>query len=279
MVQRSLKMLNRDSLVETAYEKIKEEARHQKIRSVAVQYFCSTYSEDDSQLDLSFAQVVTTSSGVAYFDELREFGTGREFVGNSIDSCWDALPAALKVAVVDSLLSEENADCSKPNTLRGDCYERGVARAELIANTIRDHVPQNSKVVLVGAVSSILAALIRVGHVQVESVLDLSPHQVGKRVSGMLVECGSSTSYGSRTLERVASADLVLATGMTLVNDTLKDIAQTAGKNGTRLFVYAQSAPNLLKCCVGKGIDCLFAEKFPFYLIPETESVVEVVMK
>ena len=89
------------------------------------------------------------------------------------------------------------------------------------------------KVGLVGIQPSILDGLISEFGAQNVRVTDLDPRNIGKVKGGVLVWDGRR-----ETGRLIAESDLILATGSTLVNDTLGDIISRAKEMGKPLVIF-----------------------------------------
>ncbi len=216
---------------------------------------------------LRYMLAQTIGQGCSYYDpSMEEPGLSETFLGRNILEIATE-NRCLKVAMLDAAFcSMHRGTPSKQHVLDGNNVDKADQRAEIICEEILSWLKRqnrkkgrNLKIANVGVVGNILSILN--SHKDVElTASDYYAGIVGKSVHGTYVE------HGGKTPELIAEADLALVTGMTLANDTLDDILDTALESKTALAIFAETGAHFAQEYCRMGVEIVFSEPFPFYL-------------
>lgn len=179
----------------------------------------------------------------------------QEIVGRGVDELLSHPERAVRVAALDAYLAFLTPHARHPGarTVRlpaGDSLEKSRARAESVAELVR--VPAGGRVAVIGVVNSLLSALRERG--------------IG------YVACdfkGGRTEWDEPVLtdhrEAIGQARAVLASGMVLGNGTFDEISRLCHERGLPLVMFAQTGGAVLRELLGRGVEALSAEPYPFF--------------
>lgn len=177
--------------------------------------------------------------------------------------CADVGHDALSFAILDSAFGVYDIIPTCAYRLQGTSANRAHRRSAVIIDELNRLLPRRSRILLVGAVRSLIVALRDVGFALTACDLDASLQ--GRDVGGVIVKRGGPEV----TLRAMADADALVVAGMTLANGTIGDIALTARAQKQPVVMYCQSgasmAPHLIK---DLAIAAVISEPFPNYLFP-----------
>lgn len=190
-------------------------------------------------------------------------GRGTAGVGDVLDACAGAGVAellahperAVRVAALDAYLSHIRPHSDGPaeavEVAAGSSVQKSLVRASLVADLVA--AGPGERVLVVGVVNSLLAQLRARG--------------VSYRACDLL---GGHTEWGEpvhtdavAAMDDGAGVDAVLASGMTLGNDTWDALAAAA--DGRPVTVFAQTASAVFPHFLGAGLHALSAEPYPFF--------------
>ncbi|MBB5923421.1 hypothetical protein FHR81_004492 [Actinoalloteichus hoggarensis] len=161
---------------------------------------------------------------------------------------------AVRVAALDAYLSAVRPHRTAPEAEvvalpAGTPEQRAAARDAAVAGLL--DVEPEGRVALIGVVNPLIAAIRERGGVPLPCDLNLR-----------------TTAWGDPVAESMATvlaeADAVVATGMTLSNDTFDPLLATCRARGLPLIVYAQTGSAVVREFLGAGVTALSAEPFPF---------------
>ncbi|WBB80701.1 DUF364 domain-containing protein [Micromonospora sp. WMMD882] len=173
-------------------------------------------------------------------------------------------PPALRLAALDAYLAEtrphREAVGAEPVTLpAGPPEVRARARDAAVAGLL--DVAAGTKVALIGVVNPLVAAIRDRGGVCLPCDFNLRVTQWGEPVSASMTEV-------------LATADAVVATGMTLGNGSFDQILRHCRDHRLPLVVYAQTGSAVARAFLGSGVTALCAEPFPFSQFSADPTVV-----
>lgn len=174
--------------------------------------------------------------------------------GRPLAALLTAGPPALRIAALDAYLAEwcphPEAAGAEPVTLpAGPPEVRARARDAAVAGLL--DVGPGARVALIGVVNPLVAAIRARDAVCLPCDLNLRTTQWGEPVSASMTEV-------------LATADAVVATGMTLGNGSFDRILRHCRDRSVPLVVYAQTGSAVARAFLGAGVTALSAEPFPF---------------
>lgn len=160
---------------------------------------------------------------------------------------------AVRIAALDAYFGAQlphRSSSAEPLLLpAGTPLQRAEVRDAAIAGLLQ--ITPGQRVGLIGVVNPLVAAITRQGGICLPCDFNLEHTADGTPVQ--------------RDMEPVlASADLVIATGMTLANGSFDRILQALRARGVPLIVYAQTGSAIVPRFLGHGVAAVSAEPFPF---------------
>lgn len=178
----------------------------------------------------------------------------RHASGERLDVLLRDGPRALRIAALDAHLAasrpHRDADDAERITLpAGTPEQRAHARDAAIAGLL--DIQEGMKVALIGVVNPLVAAIREAGGECLPCDLTLRTTQWADPVTDSATEV-------------IDAADAVIATGMTLSNDTFDPILAQCRERDVDLVVYAQSGSAVARQFLGSGVTAVSAETFPF---------------
>lgn len=177
---------------------------------------------------------------------------------------WACLDAGL------SLHMPPPANCIR---LTGPPTSKAHSRAALIVDELSLLARPHSRVLLVGAVGSLISEMRRRGFDVI--ACDLDGTLQGTEVAGCLIPRGGADV----TLGLLPDASAVIATGMTIVNGTADRLISRTRALGIPLLIYAQSCVSIAARLAVRGIiSAAVTEPWPNYFFPG-ESALQVFRK
>ena len=208
----------------------------------------------------TFLIALTTGQGCCYCST-HDVELDKDIMGTDARQCRH-LARSSQIAILDSIYSTFPSHPHATHNLDGLPSDKAGKRAAIVADeTIYqlEQMPGNrNTVVQVGVVGNVVKELHQRGLNVLAS--DFDPRLVGQDINGVEVQ------HGSRTLELVEQADIVVATGMTLGTQTLEDIMKAAHASGTKVLLFAETGANFGQFYCRNGIDAVVSEYFPFYI-------------
>ncbi|HEX8614103.1 MAG TPA: ATP-grasp domain-containing protein [Telluria sp.] len=126
---------------------------------------------------------------------------------------------------------------------------RAVARDNAIAALVS--IKPGQRVGLIGVVNPLVEAITQNGGICLPCDFNMERTQSGLEVSRDM-------------LPILETADMIIATGMTLSNGSFDAILMAARRRGIPLIVYAQTGSGIIPRFLGDGVAAVCAEPFPF---------------
>lgn len=185
-------------------------------------------------------------------------------VGAAVDTLLAHPLPAVRVAALDAYLlhalPHHRSPGARPHPLpAGSSLEKSRARARAVAALLAAAPPR--RVLVVGVVNSLLEAL--------------REHGIGYLPCDLK---GGTTEWGEpiRTDARaeLEHCDAILASGMTLGNDTFEALRQHAVRHGKPLVMFAQTGSAILPRLLGAGVSAVCAEPYPFFWLDGGPGVI-----
>jgi len=180
-----------------------------------------------------------------------------------------AKDAALRTALLDAGFGAVGATMSARNVdeivLSGAPSNQGEERARSIGSYLAVGLGISRRLVLVGAVPSLIGAL--VGHGFSVSAMDYDPELIGGVVEGVTIQ------WGGDLANSLSDCDVVLATGLVIGTGLVETLIDLKRRFGYRLALYAQSGSRIAPFLCEEGVDIVFAEAFPHYLVGGTSAI------
>lgn len=166
----------------------------------------------------------------------------------------DKTQPLLQFAVLDAYLAairphRDDPDAEPVTLPAGTPEQRAHARDAAIADLL--DIAPGAKVALIGVVNPLVAAIRERGGECLPCDLTLRTTQWGDRIA-------------ESSDEVLDAADVVVATGMTLANNTFDRILARCRARGVPLILYAQTGSAVARTFLGAGVTALSAEPFPF---------------
>jgi|SRR5579862_4041641 len=118
---------------------------------------------------------------------------------------------------------------------------------------------------VIGAMGSTLAELVARGFQVVAT--DMSPDIIGRSLAGVTVRDGSENK------SFIKDADILIVTGMTLVNGTLPALVEAAKNHNTSIMIWAVTGKNFGPYYTKQGVDCVISDPSPFFYLPGPSSI------
>ncbi|GCE37941.1 hypothetical protein Rhow_000825 [Rhodococcus wratislaviensis] len=164
---------------------------------------------------------------------------------------------AVQVAALDAYLAHLNPYAADARAVTvqvepGDSLQRSLTRARAVTGLI--DAPPGGRVLVIGVVNSLLACLRERGLRYVPCDLK-----------------GGTTEWGEPIVtdfaEGLSHCDAVLASGMMLGNGTLDRLLESVAAAGRAIPItlFAQSGAAVARELLGRGVDGLSAEPYPFF--------------
>jgi hypothetical protein len=120
-------------------------------------------------------------------------------------------------------------------------------------------------ILVIGAMVGTLTELVARGF-QVTAT-DMASDVVGRSLGGVTVRDGRENE------SLIKTADLLIVTGMTLVNRSLPALVETAKNNNTSIMIWAVTGKNFGPYYTEHGIDCVISDPSPFFYLPGPSSI------
>jgi hypothetical protein len=216
---------------------------------------------------LHYVVAQTLGQGCSYYDAEQENpGLSESLIGSNALEVQTG-SRCIDIALLDAVFSFLKEPPVISHVLRGTNMEKADQRARIVCNealSLLKRMPsykhgKRMTVVNVGVVGNFLAILANHSNIKLRAS-DFYRGVVDRLVWGVRIE------HGSKTLDLVAGADLAIVTGMTLANNTLDAILNTALKSKTALVIFAETGANFASEYCKMGADIVISEPFPTYL-------------
>ena len=175
-------------------------------------------------------------------------------VGTKVLDLLDHPNPAVRTAALDAYLAHvrpHHLCANRSITIGpGSSLAKSMARAEAVVNLL-DPAP-GDRVLVVGVVNSLLHHLRERGATYVPCDLK-----------------GGRTEWDEPIVADAENAldgcDLVLASGMTVGNNTFEPLLRLAAEAGKPVVLFAQTAAAILPWFIGNGVRAVSAEPYPFF--------------
>ena len=232
---------------------------------------------DSTLFHLHYLLIQTDAIGCSYYESAdEEPGIGKGLINQNAFELEKQFKA-IRIAALDSVYANFVDEPSERIIIDGTNIDKDYKRAKIICkealSILKRRKPKNGEKIVVlnvGVVGTIISELIKEKSIQVKAS-DYNKDVVGfDKVHGVKVE------YGAKTVNLIAEADLAIITGMTLANDTIDDILNTAIKEKTALVMFAETGSNFAGEYCKMGVDVVISEPFPFYLSCPGETILNI---
>lgn len=187
-----------------------------------------------------------------------------EAAGRSLGALLRDPRMPVRIAALDGYLAESRphrvAPDAEPVELpSGPPVVRARARDDAIAGLLE--IEPGQRVALIGVVNPLVGAIRDRGGVCLPCDFNLRETQWGDAVASDMAEV-------------LETADVVVATGMTLGNGTFDLLLEHCRDRGVPLVVYAQTGSAIVPRFLGAGVTGVSAEPFPFSQFSSEETVI-----
>ncbi|MCG6535276.1 MAG: hypothetical protein L7F78_11415, partial [Syntrophales bacterium LBB04] len=175
-----------------------------------------------------------------------------------------------RTALVDSVIGHVSRQANERILIEDSPQAKYVERPEIFASEAKKVLKRKGsanlkgkrpRVVVIGSTAGIIGALVRHGFSV--SATDFWPETVGRDFCGVTVQNGK---YANAKL--IKESDLVIMTGMTLPNRTLRGLIKQAKENNTSTMIWAVSGKNFGPYYTDHGADAVISDPSPFLLLP-----------
>lgn len=232
-------------------------------------------TDNDFPVLREFLLIQTDGFGSCHYDPAQGTPLLTECVGRNALTLME-YPLPYKIAALDSVATGLWPPSNREYKLTGKNSDKVENRSHIICSEAKRTAPDipfkggdKVRVTVVGALGSLIKTLVAESRFIVEAT-DCDLQVVGRNYHGVIIE------DGSKTVEKVAGADVAIVTGMTLANGTINDILAVDASRRARVIMYMQTAANLVQPFLAAGITTVVSEPYPFYFMGSGESVVRV---
>lgn len=180
-----------------------------------------------------------------------------------------------RAAIVDLVIGQVSRPADEQIVVDDTLYGKYVARAKIFASEA-DRVLQRRgaehckahppRVLVVGATVGILDALVRRGFDVCAT--DLSPDVVGQTLGGVPVLDGKTANA-----PLMKDADLVIVTGLSLMNGTMPHLMSLAKTHNTSTMIWAITGRNFGHYYTDHGVDSVISDPSPFFQLPGPATI------
>ncbi|WP_338849219.1 ATP-grasp domain-containing protein [Massilia sp. W12] len=183
-----------------------------------------------------------------------DYAIAPTLAGSSVAELLNDARLPVRIAALDSYLNAvlpaRDAAQARPMLLpAGAPPVRAVARDQAIATLVA--IVPGQRVGLIGVVNPLVDAITQQGGICLPCDFNMERTQSGLAVS--------------RDMQPILeSADMIIATGMTLSNGSFDQILQAARRRAIPLIIYAQTGSGIIPRFLGDGVAAVCAEPFPF---------------
>jgi Putative heavy-metal chelation len=177
-----------------------------------------------------------------------------------------------RVALIDLVAGNVSATASDQVVLDRTLGEKYAVKSNRFGEEAEIALKKRSaikgtkpRVVVIGAMAGTINELIRRGFEV--SATDMDPGVVDHNLGGVKVVKATEND------RLIREADLLIVTGMTLVNRTLPSVMEAAKINNTSTMIWAVTGKNLGPYYVEHGVDCVISDPSPFFYLPGPSSM------
>ncbi len=206
--------------------------------------------------DMNFCLVLLENAyGFAYFQEDIDYSLSK-FVNKGALDVIEQTPIYMQVAITDALYCLINKQkFAEPSRFLGNIRQKAESRARLLL----EHIPNKSKILLLGAASEIIEEAKRK---KCElKVLDLETQKFGIEVCSVHVDDGQNSDLR----REIEYADYIVATGMIFVSRTAEKIFEISAEKNKSMTLYMETGSNFGPQLLDYGADVILSEFFPYY--------------
>ena len=206
--------------------------------------------------DMNFCLILLEDAyGFAYFQGEIDYSLS-EFVDKNVLDVIERVPAYMQVAITDALYCLLNKQIfSETSQFPGSLRQKAESRARLLL----EHIPDKSKVLLLGAATEIIEEAKRK---KCElRVLDLEAQKIGMEVGAVRVDDGQATDL----YKEIENTDYIIATGMIFVSGTADKIFEISTEKNKNLTLYMETGSNFGPQLLNYGATVVLSEFFPYY--------------
>jgi hypothetical protein len=206
----------------------------------------------------SYALVSTTAGlGCCYADEFLDVPA--DWIGREARTL-EPGRIEWEIALLDALAPARVLIPERTESCDAGCKVKAKWRAEIVTEAVLEVMRRTGAtgpVIQLGAVGLMIEGLLSAG-CQVQAG-DLHPAVVGQCVGGIRVLPFEEVKA------EIAPGSVVVLTGMALANGTIDGVLELSRNNGAVVVVYAQTGSSFAQEYLEAGVECVIAERFPFY--------------
>ena len=230
----------------------------------------------ERRFHLHYVLVQTKEQGCCYYQPVMSpIELPDALIGRYALELQDA-PLPLKIAALDSAYGVFKDAPDESFTIRGRVAEKASKRAQLVySETLKliertSQTSQHWKIVNIGVVTNIVKYLCD------HELFEVRATDFDEALIGKILFDKAPVESGEKTLELVAQSDIAIITGMTLATESLDAIVETAKANNTLIIMFAETGANFGREYCNYGIDVVVSEPFPFYMVSNGESLIDI---
>jgi hypothetical protein len=176
---------------------------------------------------------------------------------------------ATEVAVLDAAYAVIDKTPAVVHTFEGSAESKAVERARIVVDEVQHLLGgdvRDARILQVGVMGNFVRQLVDRGAAVVGS--DFDQKLIGRTFND------APMRDGVNTLDMIAEADVVLATGMTLSTGTLGDIIEATKRHGAKLVLFAATGAHFAEeYCRSFGVDVVLSELQPQYMFQGTSTI------
>ena len=206
--------------------------------------------------DMNFCLVLFENAyGFSYFQGEIDYSLSKFVNGNALENV-EKMPMYMQVAITDALYCLINKEKFKIKSIfAGDIRQKAKGRAQ----TLLKHIPNESKVLLLGAATEIIEEA-KAKNCRLK-VLDLEKQKIGIEFHSININDGGKSDFR----REIEDADYIVATGMIFVSETADQLFELAKENKKNLTLYMETGSNFGPQLLEYGADVVLSEFFPYY--------------
>lgn len=275
----------REIFVMTIYEFLHQQAtekakNHEQSDFELLGFWQSEYllhpNRRERRFHLYYVLAQTKEQGCCYYQpETYPIELPNGLIGSHALEIEDA-PLAIKIAALDSVYGVFKPTPDESFTVTGRVADKASERAKIVYNETLKLIEKKSplskpqKILNVGVVTNIVKFFTDHNNFEVQAT-DFDETLIGKKLFDK-----APVHSGEYTLDLVAESDVAIITGMTLATESLDAIVETAKANNTLIVMFAETGANFAREYCNYGIDLVVSEPFPFYMVSNGESLIDV---
>jgi len=206
--------------------------------------------------DMNFCLVLLENAyGFAYFQEEIDYSLSK-FVNKNAFDVIEEVPIYMRVAITDALYCLINKEkFSEPLRFSGNIREK----AENRARTLLKHIPDKSRILLLGAATELIEEAKRK---KCElKVLDIETKKIGMELGAIHVNDGQNSDLH----KEIDHAEHIIATGMIFVSKTAEKVFEISAEKNKSLTLYMETGSNFGPQLLDYGAAVILSEFFPYY--------------